>query len=270
MKEIKFDRVEDIPIEMIDFDYKENCRELHHSKAVDDLVASLASTGQSTPIQVYRTESGRYGLIAGYRRTTAAKKLGWKTIKAAIADQMPDTQTIRVLNAQENITRSQLTDYEMMMAVGRIFDDTTNMTASELAKHLGLDPRLVGKMIDVYQGPKYVHDALREGKYLLSHAHMVVRARTEELRREVHDKLVNNPRDQRLMTELKYKLRNVESSGAFPRNKAQIEALRDEIYDKLGPSLATRCLAWAAGYVSDAELIEDLKSECNGEKNFYF
>ncbi len=39
----------------------------------------------------------------------------------------------------------------------------------------------------------------------------------------------------------------------------------ESLYDSLGPSLTTRCLAWSVGNISSSELFIDIKEEC--EKN---
>lgn len=82
------------------------------------LIASLRARGQQTPVEVVRLSSGRYGLISGWRRLTALKRLfeetgddRFATIRAMIV--APESaEAAYVAMVEENEIRANLSHYE--------------------------------------------------------------------------------------------------------------------------------------------------------------
>lgn len=85
---------------------------------MDALLASLRARGQQTPIEVVRLDGGRYGLISGWRRLTALKRLHeetgdatFATIRALIV--APESaEAAYVAMVEENEIRANLSHYE--------------------------------------------------------------------------------------------------------------------------------------------------------------
>src|SRR5689334_6869651 len=74
-----------------------------------ELAASIAQDGVIEPVIVrpHPTEAGRYLLVAGERRTRAARAAGLAEIPALIRDDLDDT-TAYLLTVQENLQRASL------------------------------------------------------------------------------------------------------------------------------------------------------------------
>lgn len=132
----------EIPISLID----EQKLRLDSSKHLDELVESLLLHGQLSPILVTPSEDSaeRYRIIFGNRRLTAAKKLGWKNIKAQIAN-VSKLQSL-VLAFSENTDREDFTDYERALLLQRI-QDTTGKKYNEIAKIISRSPAFVTQHI---------------------------------------------------------------------------------------------------------------------------
>jgi ParB family transcriptional regulator, chromosome partitioning protein len=79
----------------------------------------MASLGQLSPIRVRPLLGSKpaYEIIFGHRRTVAAKRLGWKTIRAEVIPASNDEMVVLAL--AENLNRTDFTDYEK----GKLFHE---------------------------------------------------------------------------------------------------------------------------------------------------
>lgn len=85
-------------------------RTLYDKEELDLLAASLVSAGQKEPVTIRPISSGRYELIAGHRRTHAARSLGWTDIDAHVVEQTDREAELATMVSNE--ARVDLTDYE--------------------------------------------------------------------------------------------------------------------------------------------------------------
>ena len=87
---------------------------------IDDIVQSLSRYGQLHPIIVreHGDKKGKYEIIAGSRRYTAAKKLGWDSISAEVVEAS-DTEAL-IMTLIENEHRRDFTDYERALLIERL------------------------------------------------------------------------------------------------------------------------------------------------------
>jgi len=76
---------------------------------------SLAAEGQLNPVSVIARED-RYRLVDGFRRTTAAKELGWAEIHAAIYPAMSDEDSKKMAFVK-NVVRRNLSPLERANAM---------------------------------------------------------------------------------------------------------------------------------------------------------
>lgn len=80
----------------------------------DDLAAleaSLAARGQQTPVEVVALEDGRYGLISGWRRVTALRRLGRDSVLAVIRRPETAADAYQAM-VEENEIRAGLSYWE--------------------------------------------------------------------------------------------------------------------------------------------------------------
>lgn len=71
--------IQAIPLDVIDADYLVRDRMLAADDELSALMASIEARGQQTPIELVALEDGRYGLISGWRRLTALRRLYQET-----------------------------------------------------------------------------------------------------------------------------------------------------------------------------------------------
>lgn len=135
-----------IPIELIDIPPERQRKDLGDINALANSLAS--SIGQITPIVVAETE-GRFTLIAGERRLTAAKQLAWSSIEAVFKSDLSESELV-LIELEENIRRKQLEWQEEVAAVAK-YAQTLKAPNDIVGKALGIAGQSVGRMITVFE-----------------------------------------------------------------------------------------------------------------------
>lgn len=108
-------------------------RRVFNEAKLSELAESIREVGQVQPIVVRRVESG-YQIVAGERRWRAHKVLGLDTIKAVVADC--SDSDMAVLAMVENVSRDDLSDYEISLSIRRTEKEFPDR--KRLAEALGL------------------------------------------------------------------------------------------------------------------------------------
>jgi len=159
-------RVHDIPLVLIDPNPHQP-RESMDQIVLDELAASIRIHGVLQPVLVLRVQD-RYQLVAGHRRTAAAKIAGLQTIPAIVrSDSSPERQSEWALI--ENIQRQDLNPMERAKAY-RIYIDQFHLTHSQAAQQLGEDRATVSNFLRLLDLPQFVQAALSQNKISAGHA----------------------------------------------------------------------------------------------------
>jgi len=82
---------------------------------LEGLMESMRKYGQLAPILINR----KYELIAGHRRLESARRLGWQSIEAVIADHDGDLSQLEI-ELEENIQRAELSGDELAEGLARL------------------------------------------------------------------------------------------------------------------------------------------------------
>lgn len=121
-----------------------------------DLAESIKEVGLMQPVLVRRQKSAQgdeyFELIAGERRVRAHEQLGANEITAIIT--RADDADMAVLALTENISRKDLTDYEISKSVRRADKEFPDRTA--LAEALGLSRRGLYKFLAYGNLPEFM------------------------------------------------------------------------------------------------------------------
>lgn len=127
--------VKDIAIK--DIELGENIRQKYKNEELNSLMQTIKDNGLLQPIGVIMKNEHSYKILWGNRRLSACKKLGWKSIPAAIYsndDEMTEQEFI-IINGIENLQQSPNTLFE----IGRIVKILSKtMSNSEIAVRLGI------------------------------------------------------------------------------------------------------------------------------------
>ena len=140
-----------------------------------ELTASMDKDGQLQAILVKpaptHAEDGAYELIAGERRLRAASKLGWETIRAAVAPAEADSFLLAIA---ENLKRADLDPIEQGLAFTRLMDER-GWNKTEVTRQLGVDIRHVMEYTELLALPPKYRDKVASGEMPVSQGLALVR-----------------------------------------------------------------------------------------------
>lgn len=144
-------------------------REYFDEKSLQELADSIKEHGLLEPIIVKKSIKG-YDLVAGERRTRAAKLAGLRTLPAIIKD-FSDQQMLE-LALIENIQREDLTPIEEAQAY-KNYIDKMHVTQEEASKRFGKSRSYVTNLLGLLSLPKFVQNEVSAGKISMSHARVL-------------------------------------------------------------------------------------------------
>jgi ParB family transcriptional regulator, chromosome partitioning protein len=113
-------QVQEIPLDLLELGTAQVRTDL--SSGIDDLAASIRRQGLLQPIYVAQKPNGRYEILAGQRRFLAHEKLGYRTIRAIVAESGSiDDDTKVAISLTENLIRRDNTQKELIDACTKLF-----------------------------------------------------------------------------------------------------------------------------------------------------
>lgn len=161
------EKVIQIPLERIEFDRNWNSRKYLgdddnsgiEAHSFFELVESLKTDGQDTPVDLKKGSDGHYFLIAGFRRFAAFQKIyaenqkvkGVKPghIKAFVKDVVSEVEAL-LRNGRENTGRENLNMADTAYLIHRLSKHGLNEV--EIASRLALSQSYVNQLHTVYKG----------------------------------------------------------------------------------------------------------------------
>ena len=144
-------------------------REYFDEEALNELAESIKDHGILEPIIVKKSIRG-YDLVAGERRTKAAKLAGLKTVPAIIRE-FTDQQMMEIALI-ENIQREDLSPIEEAVAY-KNYIDSTGYTQEDVAKKFGKSRSYITNLLGLLSLPKYVQKEVTNGSISMSHARVL-------------------------------------------------------------------------------------------------
>ncbi len=162
-------------------------RKVFDEEKLNELTDSIKEFGIFEPIIVKKSIKG-YEIVAGERRSLAAKKAGLKTVPAIVRDFTDDEMmTIALL---ENIQRENLNVIEEANAYKNMLD-TMNLTQEELARKLGKSRSHVTNILGILKLPRKVQDLVLSNKITMGHARALSKLNDEAEIFDMASRIVN-------------------------------------------------------------------------------
>lgn len=112
---------------------------------LDELVESIRKIGLLQPIVVRTDGSGNFEVVAGNRRLSACKKLGWKKIVCHVVE-LNDKEAFEA-SIIENVQRNSLDPIEEGLAYRKYIQEFGSGGVSELAEKLSKSISYISKRI---------------------------------------------------------------------------------------------------------------------------
>jgi ParB/RepB/Spo0J family partition protein len=144
---------------------------------MEELQASIATHGVVQPILVRPIEDSLYEIVAGHRRTRAARAANLPEIPATIRE-MSDAEA-RQVQLIENAQRVDLGPLDEAEAYAALLE--TGMTIRDLAKTLSRKPSDIASRLTLVHLPQTVKAALASGLLPVEHAELIGRIPDEAL-----------------------------------------------------------------------------------------
>lgn len=153
---------------------------------LEELAESIRKNGLLQPILV-RKVGDKYQIIAGERRWQACKSLNMRKVPVRIKEA-DDDETI-ILALIENIQRSNLNPIEEAYGYRRMIE-RGKMTQSEVAQAVSKGRTTITNALRLLELPEEAQQLLFEEKITAGHARAILSIPTQEGRRKLTDKLI--------------------------------------------------------------------------------
>jgi ParB family transcriptional regulator, chromosome partitioning protein len=141
---------------------------------IEELINSIHSIGLLQAIVVRVQQSG-YEIVAGCRRYTACKKLGWKKIPCHVVE-LDDKQSYEV-SIIENIQRNSINPIEEGRAFSYYVKEYGCGGISELAKAISKNPSYISRRIKLAQLPDEILKLINESQVSVAVAQELFRVK---------------------------------------------------------------------------------------------
>ena len=223
-----------------------NSRMKYSNSNIAKLARSLEQNSQLSPVKVRPSTRGhgKYELVYGHRRVLAAKKLGWPTVKAMVAD-VTEAQMIAE-SLIENLQREELCDFEKAMVFERLHTEF-GLTYVQIGEMVGLSKQHVCDYIAMLRlfDPAYLAENpnIKEflGKITEHHARILARVGDTESRANMIQLTVAEGLSVRDLGKIIYRLRgwfkdaragNVERACGNRAEQEQIQEISRTVENK--------------------------------------
>jgi ParB family chromosome partitioning protein len=203
-----------------------------------ELADSIKTYGIIQPVIAANAGDGTYIIIAGERRTRAARLAGLEAVPVIIRDYT-DQKRLEV-SLIENIQRSDLNPIEEAAAYKNLMD-FSGLSQDELAARVGKNRSTVANALRLLKLPVEVQKSIEEGKVSSGHARALLsvadaRAR-EKLHREIlsGDISVREAEKRAAFTEKKGEEKSrLKSAKGGSKRPPEVDAMAEKFISKLG------------------------------------
>ncbi|MDR0600105.1 MAG: ParB/RepB/Spo0J family partition protein [Treponema sp.] len=211
---------------------------------LEGLAASIRQQGVIQPIIVEEDKAGNYIIIAGERRSRAARMAGLSYIPAIVRNVSPQRRLEIAL--VENIHRADLNPIEEAAAYKNLME-TRGLSQDETAKLVGKDRTTVANALRLLKLPAAIREALEEGSISAGHARAILslpgRGEQELLFKNITARGLSVRAAEKQAAELASKQAGgpagggkgaAEADGKSARRDPQIKAMEEKFIEVLG------------------------------------
>ncbi len=157
--------IQKISLDLID-DPKLAMRGNFDDEKLSELMASMKELGLVEPV-VLRPVGDRYEVIAGHRRTRAARLLNWPNIEAKTIEA--DDATTLAMRLAENSDRADVNVVDEACFISEIILKY-HYTVEQIAKAMRKSGHWIEVRLEIGTMPDYMQEHLRFGKYAIGAA----------------------------------------------------------------------------------------------------
>jgi len=260
--------VQHIPLSEILCDQDWNSRGPVSGADVLSLAKLIEDQGLLQPITLmpYNDFPGKkYKIVVGHRRFLAFKSLKRETIPAMVNSTLDDNSA-KVANLIENLERKNLNILQEAKGIEGFY--IAGWTHQEIAKKLGQSTGWVSIRLQLLKLEPEIQQEAAAGlltQYQIKEiADLPSKGQRFEAVRKIKDAKIKGEKPQ-----ISTKKKKVNPLKRKKREAQEIFDMIEHIQEYLEYGIHTRCLAWAAGEISDFDLFRDIKEECETQGKSY-
>ncbi|MCL2196243.1 MAG: ParB/RepB/Spo0J family partition protein [Treponema sp.] len=164
-------------------------RKYFNEEELKELADSIKGYGIIQPVIAANTGDGTYIIIAGERRTRAAKIAGLETVPVIIRDYT-DQKRLEI-SLIENIQRTDLNPIEEAAAYKNLMD-FSNLSQDELAARMGKNRSTVANALRLLKLPIEIQKSVEDGKVSSGHARALLSVTEARSRDKLYRELLSN------------------------------------------------------------------------------
>lgn len=255
-----------IPISEIDDNCEFNCRGKINPADVEYLAKDISVKGLMQPPMVRPMINGnfKYRVVAGFSRMMALRILRWKEIPVVIRECTDEEASF--LNLTENLQRTDLNFIQEAEAVRTIGIRYPALDDEMIGQRLGQSRDWVKVRLFALSFPEDIKEVIAKGWMSQVQIKYCYSLRTKD---EQYDfvRRIKEARERGLQVPIKAKKARISSIPKESRTRVDIFAMQNHIVSSLKTNnFGTRCLAWAAGEISDRELFGDIENIAEAEE----
>jgi ParB family transcriptional regulator, chromosome partitioning protein len=203
---------------------------------LNELAASIKTYGVIQPVIAANAGDGTYIIIAGERRTRAAKVAGLETVPAIIRDYT-DQKKLEI-SLVENIQRTDLNPIEEAAAFKNLMD-FSNLSQDDLAARLGKNRSTVANALRLLKLPIEIQKSIEEGKVSSGHARALLSVTDEKARDKLYMELLSGDISVRETEKKASALNSEKTKGEKAVKKGkdrppEVDAMEQKFIEKLG------------------------------------
>ncbi len=171
----------EIPLELIRAN-PEQPRRSFDPETISALAQSIADAGVIQPIVVRPLSDGRYEVIAGERRTRAAREAGLERIPAIVRDEQAAHRMQTALI--ENVAREDLNPVDEARACAALVEEL-GLSKEELGRRIGRSRVAISNLVRLLDLPDSALELLELGELSEGHGRAILQAKEAGRRAEL-------------------------------------------------------------------------------------
>ena len=150
---------------------------------INALKTSIQELGITTPIGVKEVTEGKYSLVFGFRRVSAARSLGLTEIPCQIYPPETEDRDLIVLNIQENVARKALNMMEEAHGAQRLIDE--GFTKAKICSILTWSMAYCTRRLNLLDTSPTVQQALVNDQVTEQQARLIDKIEDPEVQKEL-------------------------------------------------------------------------------------
>ena len=235
-------------------------------EGIDELAQSIKENGimQNLTVVPDKEEDGKYLVVIGNRRLTAAREVGLETAPCVVVEDMAEKEQITTM-LMENMNRKDLTVYEEAEAMQMCFEDF-GLKVEEIEEKTGLSKTTINHRLNMAKlDRETLVEKAEDKEFQLSITDLYTLEKVKDIK--TRNKILKEASDSR---DLANKARQAARQELQERNKAKLL----EECEKLGINKAPEGVYYYSSGWEEVETIyldaEDFKIEMKETEGVYY